>query len=151
MAEFGSHLIKKAQWQTPPEAISWWPNTPAWNVVFILLSLSLVIFVIRQGYHWLQRQYVREAKILFVKLDANNDLPAMASLLRQFCHQHWPNESLATFPVKAFSNRVVELTQSSDTTAEAMAALLVCNYQAKASLTDEYRLALTCWVKEHVC
>ncbi|GIU29468.1 DUF4381 domain-containing protein [Shewanella schlegeliana] len=151
LAEFGSHLIKKAQWQAPPEAVSWWPNTPAWNVIFILLSLSLCIWVLSHGYRWLQHQYVREAKSLFAELEANNDLAGMARLMRQFCHQHWPSENLATLSVAAFSTRVVELSKSSQGTAKAIAALLVCSYQANACLTDEHRLAIQCWFKEHVC
>ena len=151
LAEFGRHLINKAQWQNPPEAISWWPDTTMWTVMLCLVILAIFTWIIRLGFCWLKRTYIRQARLYFIEYDITNNLMGIAALMRQFSQQHWPTEQLSTLDTAQFSKRIVALTPKSKITEAAVTALLVQSYQSQPHLSSEHRLAIHNWFKEMTC
>lgn len=44
-----------------PEPVAWWPSTPAWHVLFVLLLLALAALAWRKARAWARNAYRREA------------------------------------------------------------------------------------------
>ncbi len=151
LIEFGSHLINKAQWQAPPEAISWWPNTPIWTCLFFAALISLLAWTVRRAYRWLQRTYVRQTASYFNEYNAANDVTAIAQLMRQFSQQHWPQHALMGLNADQFSQRIVQLTPKSEITEATIYSLLTQSYQLQPTLSQADRLAITQWFAEITC
>ena len=151
IAQFGAHLIKDAQWQASPEVISWWPATAFWSVIFYSLLLLLLVFLVRRAYQWVQRTYIRQTAQLFAEYDAQNNLTNIAMLMRQFAHQHWPNEDFSTLSTQQFSTRLVAITSTVNISASSIESLLTCSYQADAQLNESDREAIRTWFKVVTC
>lgn len=164
VVEFGSHLIKRAQWQTAPDAISWWPETPLWTAIFITIVACIIGWTILSGYRFLQKAYVRQTRRCFIEFDSSNDLVGMADLLRRFSQQHWPLQSLSALDPKAFSKCVVELTATAKAPRRsrvapmdlvllesAMCALLSNSYQQNPELEPIQRQLIKKWFEEVTC
>lgn len=151
IAQFGAHLIKDAQWQVAPDAISWWPATTFWSVLFYSLLLVLLAFFIRRTHQWLQRTYIRQTAQLFAEYDAQNNLPNIATLMRQFAHQHWPNEAFSTLSAQQFSARIVTITPDVNISSISIESLLTFSYKADPQLDESDRDAIRTWFKAVTC
>jgi len=58
---FGNYLIHGIDEIMLPEAISWWPSAPGWQVLGVILVAWLLLRVIRLVRYWWRNRYRREA------------------------------------------------------------------------------------------
>lgn len=150
IVEFGSHLVKRAEWISPPQAISWYPQTITW--LFIGLTSIVVVFgYIAHRYHqYLKRTYLREAWALFQKYEHEQNIAAIAQLMKQLAHQHWPKSDIGTMTNQEFAQFIC---QSSVTKLHSVqiSQLMESSYRASPTLTDLERQAIRRWFKEVTC
>jgi hypothetical protein len=120
-------------------------------VVFYSLLLLLLVFIIRRAQQWVKDTYIRQTAQLFAEYDTQNNLPNIATLMRQFAHQHWPNEDFSTLSSQHFSARLVAITSTVNISASSIESLLTCSYQAEAQLDASDREAIRTWFKAVTC
>ncbi len=60
-APWGNYMLKEIVETTPPENISWWPQTIAWKIIGVVILVSLIRFVIKQIKLYQSNAYRREA------------------------------------------------------------------------------------------
>ncbi|MGR5501635.1 DUF4381 domain-containing protein [Vibrio sp. DNB22_10_4] len=150
IVEFGSHLVKRAEWISPPQAISWFPQTLMWQLIG-LATITVVFGYIAHRYHqYLKRTYLREAWALFQQYDYEQNIAAIAHLMKQLAHQHWPKSNVGTMTNHEFAQFIC---QSSATTLHSVqvSQLMESSYRASPNLTAGDRQAIKQWFKEVTC
>ena len=58
---FGNYLIQGIDEIILPDAISWWPSAPGWQVLGVLAGLFLIYLLTRRAKRWWRDRYRREA------------------------------------------------------------------------------------------
>ena len=58
---FGNYLIHGIDEIILPEAISWWPSAPGWNVLAVIVFAWLMLRAIRWAKRWWSNRYRRQA------------------------------------------------------------------------------------------
>ena len=150
IVEFGSHLVKRAEWISPPDAISWFPQTIMWQLIG-LATITVVLGYIAHRYHqYLKRAYLREAWALFQQYDSEQNIAAMARLMKQLAHQHWPKSDVGTMTNQEFAQFIG---QSNSRTLHSIQVtqLMESSYQAAPTLTVLDRRQIRQWFKEVTC
>ena len=58
---WGNYMLKKIVETTPPESISWWPQTLAWKVIGFVVLVMAIRHVVKKINHYKANAYRREA------------------------------------------------------------------------------------------
>ena len=58
---FGNYLVHGIDEIILPEAVSWWPSAPGWQVLALSSGLLLIVQVFRLAKRWWRNRYRREA------------------------------------------------------------------------------------------
>lgn len=115
MAEFpplpevwGNYAIRGIEEVLPPQAISWWPQTPGWRYLGAALCLLLTWYVWRRLRHWVRNRYrrqaLRELELLRAQYGDNTELLyPLARLLKATALQAFPRENAAGLSGEAWT------------------------------------------------
>ncbi|WP_394240685.1 DUF4381 domain-containing protein [Vibrio astriarenae] len=147
IVEFGSHLIQRAQWIDTPTAVSWLPQTLAWKILFGIALLSTLGYFIVRYHRYLKTTYLREAWQQYLLLDAQQDGAAIAQLMKQTAHQHWPLANVAILKTDEFADFIITHSQRSLSKA-ILLQLIRSSYQRNSKYTDEMHILTLSWFSE---
>ncbi|CAH1572667.1 conserved hypothetical protein [Vibrio jasicida] len=150
IVEFGSHLVKRAEWIDPPAAISWLPQTLAWQLIGLALFSASILFWGHRYHQYLKRSYLRQAWALFQHYHANNQLAAIADLIKRLANQHWPNESVGLMDSQHFADFIANNSHGR-LTADQIMDLMSTSYQPSPTLDPATQKAIYQWFKELTC
>lgn len=129
----------------PPD-IAFWPATPAWAVVGLLVALLLGWAAWRGWRRWQAAAYRREA---LRALDAADQPAEVARILKRTALAAWPREavaSLAGTPWAAFLRRTAPRARLDEGTA---AALATASHDPRPLPVAQLRDAAARWIRHH--
>lgn len=150
IVEFGSHLVKRAEWISPPQAISWFPQTLAWQLMGFVIIATLLGYVAYRYHQYLKHTYLREAWALFQQYDNEHHIAAIARLMKQLAHQHWPESDVGTMTNQEFAQFVCQGSSIALNSTQ-VTQLMDSSYQASPTLPESDRQAIRQWFKEVTC
>ncbi len=150
IVEFGSHLVKRAEWIEPPAAISWFPQTLTWQLIGLALISAFVIFWAHRYHLYLKRSYLRQAWALFQHYHANHQHAAIADLMKRLANQHWPHDSVGLMDNQCFADFIAN-NSNGCLTADQVMSLMNVSYQPSPSLDAATQNAVHQWFKELAC
>ena len=100
---FGNIFLEGFSELTAPVAHYFWPLAPAWQLLFLLITIFIVWRIIKKYQNWQQNSYRREALKRFKKIVAtepkkittNQMIKSLALLLKTTALQVFPREVVA--------------------------------------------------------
>lgn len=99
---FGNYLIHGIDEIIVPNAISWWPSAPGWQVLGVILLVGLLIQATRWAKRWWRNRYRREAlrQLEQVQHKAGGQLQSVVALLPHYIKvtalQAYPRQDVAS-------------------------------------------------------
>lgn len=147
VTEFAAHLIKKSEWISEPDAISWFPNTAFWTVFFFFVCAFIVVFILKQYISYLSSAYIREAREeIERKIDSRN-FSSIASIIKRLCQQRWPEESISRQSLEQLPKILDRLHPYPPLSIDLCRSLITAAYQPNKSLSQQEVLTLQHWLK----
>lgn len=150
IVEFGSHLIHRAEWITPPDAVSWFPQTTLWKLVAFSCLLLIIGYVIYRIHQYLSRAYLRDAWTLYQNYASERKINRIATLLKRLAHQHWPEESIGTMNTAEFAEFIAQRTNNCLTYAQVI-ELVQTSYCLTPNVSSTTLDAVHRWFQEVTC
>ena len=85
-SSFGNYLIHGIDEIILPDAISYWPTAPGWQVLGVLVGIVVIIRAIQRAKHWWRNRYRREAlrQLDQVQKQAGKQLQDVVAVLPHF-------------------------------------------------------------------
>ncbi|MDN2482716.1 DUF4381 domain-containing protein [Vibrio agarivorans] len=150
IVEFGSHLVKRAEWIAPPSAVSWFPQTFAWQMIALALIVSAMAYAVYRYHQYLKYTYLREAHAYYLSYSQQHQYAKLAQLMKQLASQHWPQASLGTLDSAAFAHFIASQ-EGAKLTPEQIIELFSVSYQSTTTLAPETQQAIHQWFEEITC
>lgn len=130
-----------------PTAVFWLPQTLAWKILFSIALLSTLGYFIVRYHRYLKNTYLREAWQRYLLLDTQQDGAAIAQLMKQTAHQHWPLANVATLTTDEFADFIITHSERSLSKA-ILLQLMSSSYQRTPDYTDEMHILTLSWFSE---
>ena len=143
-----------------PEAVSWWPLTPAWYVIAVLFLVVSVWFVTRSVYRWHRNTYRRDALTQLQQLKATISpetaatvLGELATLMRRVALTVYPRNQIAGLTGDAWLSFLDESADTTEFANDNGRRLMAAAYETHASIAtsdaEELVELVEHWVIQH--
>lgn len=134
----------------PPPA-PWWPLTPGWQIVAIVVGVILVVVLARAFRRWQANRYRREAlKLLNPGVTPDHELDA---LLKRVALSAWPRERVASLSGGTWLAFLDRSGRTTDFTTGPGRALEPLAYDARRTPNPEeseaLRTSVRRWIRQH--
>jgi hypothetical protein len=153
---FGNYALGEFVEVVSPAAISWWPQTVAWNVLGLLFAVLLLFRAYKALLSWYRNRYRREAQArlqqLAIRLPEGLPVSDINRLLKLTALVPFPRQQVASLSGADWVNFLNRQCPEAPFTEEQLTLLATGSYQAQQLDRNQGEALLgACetWVSEH--